>query len=451
MALRVGFVGKLFYDAEGNRVARWVQSPGNAGKTAPASGDTNITLYAWDNRDRLTSVTQYATYGGSTTQTVTYIYDAFNRWVGETITAGGTTTQSRYTYDGNQIILEFDGTGTSSLSAGSLGHRYLWGPAVDQLMADEQTSGANAGNVVWALTDNLNTVRDLATYSGGVTTIATDRVFSAYGQLLSPANPTVNCLFAFTGRPLDNLTVVTGDATGLQNNLNRWYDAGVGRWLSQDPIGFGGGDANVYRYCGNGPTNGNDPLGLVEPTSVGPTPSTSAAPSPTPAPAPTQNPAAGAMPTGGFQLFGSGSGLEYSQGTDSYAYNPKNGTTETIPYTGPTWTPFPPPPKPPTVVSTGQWTRCGDEPCPADLTGIFPIGIILYTRKVYWSDGTVTTETSVQRAVVVGDNWVWSEPDGGLGSVDEANPHGPEPREPRVPNPFDGFPKPDWRDPKDLP
>ena len=49
------------YDAEGNRIARWVQSPGNAGKPAPASGDTNITLYAWDNRDRLTSVTQYAT------------------------------------------------------------------------------------------------------------------------------------------------------------------------------------------------------------------------------------------------------------------------------------------------------------------------------------------------------------------------------------------------------
>ena len=82
------------YDAEGNRIARWVQSPGNAGKPAPASGDTNITLYAWDNRDRLTSVTQYATYGGSATQTVTYIYDASNRWIGETITpATGAATQ----------------------------------------------------------------------------------------------------------------------------------------------------------------------------------------------------------------------------------------------------------------------------------------------------------------------------------------------------------------------
>jgi RHS repeat-associated protein len=50
--------------------------------------------------------------------------------------------------------------------------------------------------------------------------------------------------------------------TGLQNNLNRWYDASVGRWLSEDPIGFTAGDVNLYRYVGNGPVNGTDPSGL---------------------------------------------------------------------------------------------------------------------------------------------------------------------------------------------
>ena len=34
---------------------------------------------------------------------------------------------------------------------------------------------------------------------------------------------------------------------------SRWYDATVGRWLSQDPIGFGGGDVNTYRYVANDP------------------------------------------------------------------------------------------------------------------------------------------------------------------------------------------------------
>ena len=32
----------------------------------------------------------------------------------------------------------------------------------------------------------------------------------------------------------------TGAVTGLQNNGKRWYDSITGRWLRQDPIGFGG-------------------------------------------------------------------------------------------------------------------------------------------------------------------------------------------------------------------
>ena len=64
-------------------------------------------------------------------------------------------------------------------------------------------------------------------------------------------------LFGYTGRMFD-------EATGLQNNLHRWYDAGVGRWLSQDPIGFAAGDANLYRYVGNGVTNWTDSDGLQQ-------------------------------------------------------------------------------------------------------------------------------------------------------------------------------------------
>ena len=61
-----------------------------------------------------------------------------------------------------QIVLHFeaDGQGDSQLA-----HRYLWGPAVDQILADEQVTDPTArGNVVWPLTDHLNTVRDLAAY-----------------------------------------------------------------------------------------------------------------------------------------------------------------------------------------------------------------------------------------------------------------------------------------------
>lgn len=49
--------------------------------------------------------------------------------------------------------------------------------------------------------------------------------------------------------------------TGLQANLNRWYDASVGRWISDDPIGLFGG-VNLYRYCDDSPATCSDPIGL---------------------------------------------------------------------------------------------------------------------------------------------------------------------------------------------
>ena len=174
-------------------------------ETQPGGGDTDITIYTWDNRDRLTSVTHYADdaayTAGTPEQTVTYLYDAFDRWIGETIAVPGQATQqTRYVYDGNQIVMQFDGSGSGVLAASNLSHRYLWGPAVDQLLADEQLSAVTNGGydqstpgaVVWALGDNLNTVRDLATFdpsanSGqGATTIVNHRTYSAYGELLEP-------------------------------------------------------------------------------------------------------------------------------------------------------------------------------------------------------------------------------------------------------------------------
>lgn len=42
------------------------------------------------------------------------------------------------------------------------------------------------------------------------------------------------------------------------------YDPNIGRWLSEDPIGFDAGDANLYRYVGNEATKFVDPNGLAK-------------------------------------------------------------------------------------------------------------------------------------------------------------------------------------------
>ncbi|MGH7372517.1 MAG: RHS repeat-associated core domain-containing protein, partial [Candidatus Methylomirabilales bacterium] len=62
--------------------------------------------------------------------------------------------------------------------------------------------------------------------------------------------------FAFTGREWDR-------ETGLHYYRARYYDPKIGRFVSDDPIGFAGGDANLYAYVWNAPMLFLDPLGLA--------------------------------------------------------------------------------------------------------------------------------------------------------------------------------------------
>ena len=49
--------------------------------------------------------------------------------------------------------------------------------------------------------------------------------------------------------------------SGYYQVRNRYLHPTLGRWMSRDPIGYQGG-LNLYAYCGNGPTNCVDPMGL---------------------------------------------------------------------------------------------------------------------------------------------------------------------------------------------
>ena len=60
--------------------------------------------------------------------------------------------------------------------------------------------------------------------------------------------------YAFTGREWD------GEAS-LAYCRARYYDPKIGRFISEDPLGFAAG-MNVYAYVRNNPANRRDPLGL---------------------------------------------------------------------------------------------------------------------------------------------------------------------------------------------
>ena len=135
---------------------------------------------------------------------------------------------------------------------------------MDQLLADETVDDGGPEDVLWPLTDWQGTVRDVATYNAStdVTTIANHKVYEAFGKVYSESAPSVDTIFGYTARYFD-------DDTGLQWNLNRWYDPDVGRWLSEDPDGFTAGDPNLYRYVTNSPGMYTDPSGLEPPLRAG--------------------------------------------------------------------------------------------------------------------------------------------------------------------------------------
>jgi len=188
-------------------------------------------------------------------------YDYQNRLVWRRMDGNGDGDYEQkrvFVYDGNQVVMDFQRTGAGNIQASNLKWRYLWGPAVDQVLAEEAVDGGTDDLVQWTLTDHLNTVRDIARFDPqtGATTVVNHLVYDAFGKVTAETNPAVDSLFLFTARPFD-------PDTQLQNNLNRWYDARVGRWLSEDPIGFAAGDGNLYRYVGNNPLSSIDIYGLV--------------------------------------------------------------------------------------------------------------------------------------------------------------------------------------------
>ncbi|PWQ94836.1 hypothetical protein DKT75_13875 [Leucothrix arctica] len=80
--------------------------------------------------------------------------------------------------------------------------------------------------------------------------------YDSFGNVLSDTNPTLNVPFGFAGGLQDT-------DTGLVRFGYRDYDPETGRWTARDPIGFAGGDSNLYGYVLNDPINFVDQDGLL--------------------------------------------------------------------------------------------------------------------------------------------------------------------------------------------
>jgi len=127
------------YDNEGNTTRR----------TRIVGGQ--VTDYAWDHRNRLSSVTDRVSAAGAKTQQVEYIYDAFDQLTGKRVStqfnASGTPLNwSRYEVfawaDGQEVFRFVDSDGQGAAQPARIANRYLSGAAVDQLLPTSNTPSA---------------------------------------------------------------------------------------------------------------------------------------------------------------------------------------------------------------------------------------------------------------------------------------------------------------------
>jgi RHS repeat-associated protein len=219
------------YDPEGNR------------KSRTKIADSTVDLYTWDYRNRLKSIVSKTSMTGTVTRTVGYEYDVDDQRVRKTVTSATPSAGDgveNYYLDGNQIAFVTDGGGNKTF-------HYLYGLNVDAVMAADSPAG-----MVWALADRLGSIDTLTDKDGNV---VDKRTFDSFGRVLSQMNPSVQFRYGYTGRELDL-------ESGLDYYRARYYDPQVGRFISVDPMGFGAGDTNLYRYVGNNSTNAIDPSGL---------------------------------------------------------------------------------------------------------------------------------------------------------------------------------------------
>jgi len=171
-------------------------------------------------------------------------------------TVSGATTY--YLYDeagGASPLLEEQGSSVSmgygmagdglraryAPASGGLYYLFQWDPQGS--LVQRQTGGPGGNTSYYAL--------DTAMYDGYGAKLGDTDAFTGGAEATRDA-------MGFQGQ----FGAYTDNETGLVLMGHRYYDAGTGRFLTRDPLGYGGG-INLYGFTGNNPVNESDPSGFA--------------------------------------------------------------------------------------------------------------------------------------------------------------------------------------------
>ncbi len=269
------------YDPWGNLIER----------IAPDASKLELT---WDGADRLVGLWRREANGHITE--ARYAYDALGRRIRKQVSEADGTSTTRFGWEGDRQVMEdIDGQLTRTtiyepqsfvplarieMRPGEQGQEAEQADAQAMLSQLKHTllgaglalpkqlteaidaQGAPAPRIGWFHTDHLGTPLALSDDNGQLLWYAQPddwgAVQAAHGSVTQPIR--------FQGQYHDA-------ESGLFYNRHRYYDPGMGRYVSQDPIGLAGG-ISFYSYVDGDPLGFADPLGLqaVVPTPWGPMP-----------------------------------------------------------------------------------------------------------------------------------------------------------------------------------
>jgi RHS repeat-associated protein len=250
--------------------ANWMNQYTGVGGLNPAYNDGNFNLTGFNGATYVYGYTSQlisASKGGNSVQ---FTYDGLGRCVRRVVNGAARI----FTYDGWKPILEWDG-------AGNWLAQNIYGAGPDEILARYDSIGRaltykrdKQGNVV-ALLGNDGSVVEKYRYDAFGQPAVTDYWGNVWAGSIHENR------FMFTGREWIK-------ELGIYDYRNRFYHPGFGRFLQGDPLGlqtegvkltagekalfspggtapeaFGSSEMNLYRYCGDDPVDGSDPMGLT--------------------------------------------------------------------------------------------------------------------------------------------------------------------------------------------
>ncbi len=195
---------------------------GNLATFIDASGTTT---YTWNARNQLTSI-------AGPSLSATFTYDSFGRRTGRMVNG----TVINYVYDGLNPVQEKNGAIVTA--------NLLTGLGIDEFFT--RTDGVGVRSL---LPDALGSTVALGDGTG---TLQTQYTYEPFGVTTQTGAASTNS-YKYTGRE--------DDSTGLLYYRARYYQPRLQRFMSEDPIGFSGGDPNFYVYAFNTPMRFIDPTG----------------------------------------------------------------------------------------------------------------------------------------------------------------------------------------------